>query len=303
MLQSLKKMIPNEDLEKWKQAGHIAAQALEYGRLLIKPGAKIRDVCDAVDKKIIELGAKPAWPTQVGCDEIAAHQTPDPDDDAIFENQVICLDVGAHVDGFVGDNAVSVDLSGKYSDLVKASKEALDTAIKMLAPGVEILSIGKAIQEVITSHGFSPVKNLTGHGISRWVIHDKPSMPNYATGTGVLKAGQIIAIEPFATNGKGLIEEAEQSNLFALGEKKPVRSPFAREIQQFVEKEYGPLPFTTRWLTPKFGKGKVSLALRELLQVGSLRSYPPLVEQARGMVTVCEKTMLIGENTIILTQI
>lgn len=291
-----------EDLDKWKKAGSVAFQALEYGHSLIKSGANIREVCDAVDKKIIELGAKPAWPTQVGCNEVAAHRTPDPDENTIFEDQIVCLDVGAHVDGFIGDNALTVDLSKKYSDLMKAAKEALETAIKLLAPGVMIHDVGKAIQEVITSYGFSPVKNLTGHGINRWVIHDKPSMPNYATGTGILKEGQIIAIEPFATNGKGLIEETEQSNLFALHEKRPVRSPFAREILLFVEKEYGPLPFTTRWLTPKFSKGKVALGLKELLKAGVLRSYPSLVEQSKGMVSVWEKTMLIGEKTIVLTQ-
>src|ERR1041385_8206807 len=127
-----------ENLESWRKAGKIAAQALEYGRGLIKNGAIVREVCDKIDAKIIALGAKPAWPTQVGLDAVAAHFTPDHEDQTVFENNLVCLDVGAHVDGFVGDNATSVDLSGKYSDIIKASDEALKAAIKTVRVGATL---------------------------------------------------------------------------------------------------------------------------------------------------------------------
>ncbi|MBS3148791.1 type II methionyl aminopeptidase [Candidatus Woesearchaeota archaeon] len=292
-----------ENLENWRKAGKIAAQALEYGRGLITNGAVIREVCDKIDAKIVELGAIPAWPTQIGLDDVAAHQTPDHDDETVFDKNVVCLDVGAHVNGCVGDNATSVDLSGEYSDIIKASEQALKAAMKLVAPGTKLGEIGHAIQETIQGFDLKPVRNLCGHGISQWVIHDKPSIPNYDTkDTRELKDGQVIAIEPFATNGAGMIVEADRANLFSMESAKPVRSPYARELQTFIKQKYNTLPFTSRWIVKQFGAGKTSLAINELLRNGSLHPYPPLVEKDGGMVTVFEKTFLVGEKLEVLTK-
>lgn len=296
-------IVTSENLADWRKAGRIAAQGLQYGAKLLKKGAVLGEVCDAVDKKIIELGARPAWPTQVGCNEVAAHYTPDPDDKAACEDQLICLDVGAHINGCIGDNALTIDLSGKYSDLVKAAKDAFEAARKVVGIGVPVSDVSAAIQDSITSAGFAPIRNLSGHSISPYIIHDAPTIPNVKTNlkTALVK-GQVIAIEPFATTGAGMVDEAEHANLFALWNKKPVRSPYAREIMQFVEQEYKNLPFTTRWLAQKFGMGKTNLALRELNQAGCLHGYPPLVEINKGMVAVHENTLLIDDKVEVLTQ-
>ena len=286
-----------EELVLWRKAGKIAHEALVYGASLIKKGANMREVCDKIDKKVVELGAKPAWPAQIGNNEVAAHYTPEPDDTAVFNDEVVSLDVGAQVDGYVGDNACTVDLSGKHGTILKASEEALLAAEKLLAPGVKTGEIGKAIQDAILKHGVRPVKNLSGHGITRFVIHDDPSVPNIATkDSDVLKEGMIIAIEPFATNGKGMIHEQEQANIFSFVEKKPIRSPYAREALQFIEKEYGPFPFCTRQLAAKFGLGKANLALRDLLQSNILHPHAPLVEEPGSIVAVFENTFLITKD-------
>ncbi|MEM3154821.1 MAG: type II methionyl aminopeptidase [Candidatus Woesearchaeota archaeon] len=293
-----------DDFDKWKKAGKIAAEALEYGKSLIKNGAVIREVCDKIDQKVIDLGALPAWPTQVGLDAVAAHATPDFDDNTVFDNNLVCLDVGAHLDGCVGDNALSVDLSGKYTDILKASEEALEAAIKVVKTGVTLGEIGRAIQDVIEGYGLSPVRNLSGHGISPWVIHDKPSIPNYDTGDKrTLQGNQIIAIEPFATNGAGMIYEAEQGNIFSLVNARPVRSQYAREIMNFIAVNYKNLPFATRWLIREFGVGKTNLAINELLRTGNLHAYPPLMEKQKGMVAVFEKTLFVGDKVEILTKV
>lgn len=293
----------SEELNQWRAAGRIAAEALAHGKSLIKPGANMREVCDAVDNKIRELGAEPAWPTQIGNDHVAAHFTPDPGDDAVFDKEVVCMDVGAHLDGIVGDNAVTVDLSGEWTDLVKASKEALEQVSKMIGPGVTLSAIGKTIQDVIISYNLAPVRNLSGHGISQYVIHDSPSVPNHDTGSQEeLEEGQIIAIEPFATNGKGMISEADQCNIFAMHDKKPVRSPFGRAVSEFIENNYGPLPFTTRWISKELGLGKTNFGLKELVKAGALTTHGPLVEVNKGMVSVQEWTFYIGEKTEVLTR-
>lgn len=283
-----------DELAQWRKAGKIAHEALQYGASLIKKGANMREVCDKIDKKIVELGAQPAWPSQIGNNNVAAHYTPEPDDDAVFSDEVVSLDVGAQLDGYVGDNACTIDLSGKHSLILKASEEALAAAEKALKPGAKTGEIGKVIQDAITKHGVRPVKNLSGHGISRYVIHDDPSIPNVATkDSDVLEEGMIVAIEPFATNGSGMIHEQEQANIFSLIRQKPVRSPYAREVLKHIEDEYGPFPFTTRHLAATFGLGKVNLALRDLLNADILHPHPPLVEEDGSVVAVFEHTFLI----------
>ena len=237
-----------------------------------------------------------AFPAQISCDAVAAHYCAAPDDETVFDKQLASLDVGVHVNGCIGDTAVTVDLSEKNEKLVEASKNALNAAIRIIKPEITLAEIGKAIHSEITSMGFAPVVNLSGHGLEKYDIHTKPSIPNYDSGdkTGLVK-NQIIAIEPFATTGKGRIEETTDAEIFALVNKKPVRNPFARDILREIDK-YNALPFTTRWFTRKFPLFKVNNGLRELLQQNIIKHYPPLVEVAKGLVSQAEHTVLVTDD-------
>ena len=214
-------------------------------------------------------------------------------EEVIFKDQVVCLDVGVHVDGYVGDNALTIDLSGKYQKLVEASRKALVEAIKIIKPGLEIREIGKKIHEVITRYGYSPIRNLSGHGVDKYKIHTKPSMPNYDNGdTTKLEEGQAIAIEPFASTGAGVIYESGQANIYMLIKKKPVRNTMTREVLAEIEKMKG-LPFTLRWLVKKFGEGKTKFAIREMTNYGMLTEFPPLVDKNHGIVSQAENTIIV----------
>ncbi|MFH1849508.1 MAG: type II methionyl aminopeptidase [archaeon] len=290
-----------ENLDKWEQAGKLAAQTLIYGKSLIRPGASLLEVSDKIESRIHELGAKPAFPVQISMNDIAAHYCADPDDPVVFSDQVCSLDVGVHVDGCIGDNACTVDLSGRHSELLKASAEALKAAIDTVAVGVTLAEIGKAIQETISSFGFAPVRNLSGHGLDLYNIHTSPTVPNFDTGeTRQLEKGSIIAIEPFATTGQGMIAETRNANIFSLVNRKPVRNMIARQLLKEID-SYGGLPFTTRILARKFPLFKVNFALRELLQQNIIRSYPPLVEVKHGIVSQAEHTVLVDDEVRVLT--
>jgi methionyl aminopeptidase len=295
------KLILMENIEDWRKAGKIAAEALMYGKSLIKPGAKLVDVSEAVDNKILELGGKPAFPAQISCDHIAAHYCADPDDDIVFDKQVACLDVGVHINGAIGDCACTVDLSGKNGKLVEAAEKALENAIKIVKPGVTLGEIGKVIQETISSYGFAPVKNLSGHALSLFNIHDKPTIPNFDTGDQTtLEKGMVIAIEPFATTGAGMIYETDRANIFAVVNPKPVRSMITRQVFREIA-EYEGLPFTTRWLVKKFPLPKVNFALRELIKLDIIKQFPPLPEKEKGLVAQAEKTLIVDEPVEVLT--
>lgn len=290
-----------EELQKYIKAGKIASKALHYGKGLIKEGASLLYVSEKVEEKIAELGGKPAFPAQISLNNIAAHSCAEPDDLTIFKDGDLAkLDVGVHVDGYVADTALSIDIGGHHKELILASQNALNAAIKLATPGTKLSDIGKAIQDEITVLGFSPIKNLSGHGVGKYIIHGPPQIPNYETGTNAtLVEDQVIAIEPFASKGKGMIYETENANIFMVTSKKPVRSPITREILREIN-EYNGLPFTTRWLTRKFPLFKVRVAIRELLTHNIIKAFPPLPD--KDYVSQAEHTIIVKDKPIVTTK-
>jgi methionyl aminopeptidase len=292
-----------EQYDTWRKAAKIAGEVLAIGAKLIKNGSSLLEVSTQIDQAIFDKGGTPAWCSQLNFDHIAAHDCARFQDDRVFDNNVVKLDVGVHIDGFIGDNAVTVDLSGKYTDLVKASRDALNQVGKELQIGSRVGQLGKTIQDTIMGHGFQPVANLSGHTILQNVIHHHPTIPNVATRDKTeLKDGQVIAIEPFATDGVGSIYETGTCEIFALGKVKPVRSPYGRQVLGHIAENYQHWPFAKRWLVSEFGAGKTSLALKELIRAGILRQHPPLVEESKGMVSQAEHTWLIGDKVECMTK-
>ncbi len=285
------------------KAGKIAAEALEYGRTMIKPGVKLLEVVEKVEEKIRQLGGNIAFPAQSSVNDIAAHYCPKQDDKIIYEDQVVKLDIGVEIGGYVADTALTVDLSKSYSDLVKASKDALDSAIMMVQIGAELGEIGRAIQEAIESYGYKSVRNLSGHGIGKYTVHTWPTIPNFDNGDKTkLEKGMSIAIEPFASTGAGMIFESGEPTVHMMIGKKGVRNPITRNVLEEINKFNG-LPFAKRWLISKFGEVRVNLAFRELEQLGILRNYPPLVDKNRGLVSQAEHSLYIDDEIIVLTRL
>ncbi|MBW2993221.1 type II methionyl aminopeptidase [Candidatus Woesearchaeota archaeon] len=292
-----------EVLEKLKKAGKIAAEALEFARWLVKPGVLVVEVCDKVEEKIRRLEAEPAFPVQISMNDIAAHFCPESDDKAEFSDQLVSIDVGVHVDGWVGgDTALTIDLSKKNEELVKASRDALNNAIRIIKPGVKLREIGAVIHDTITDYGFSPVRNLSGHGLGEWSVHERPSIPNYDNGDNTeLKEDDLIAVEPFATNGAGIIYESSPATVFALVNKKPVRLPMVRRVLKEIEKLNG-LPFTTRWLTKKFSSS-AKIAIVQMARQDIIKEYPPLIDKNHGLVSQAEHSLIVRDKPIILTKL
>ncbi|MFA6461651.1 MAG: type II methionyl aminopeptidase [Candidatus Woesearchaeota archaeon] len=292
-----------EIIDKYLKAGKIAAECLQYGSSLIKEGVKVREVLEKVEEKIVSLGGKPAFPAQISLNEFAAHSCSDLNDVTILKDQVVKLDIGVHIDGYIADTALTVDLSGKYTHLVKASREALNNALKIAVPGTTLGEIGKTIQDTIISHGFSPVKNLSGHGLGKFEIHTSPSIPNYDNGNkNVLKEGQVIAIEPFASTGSGLVQESSPATVFTLVSDSGVRDPISRNILKEI-KTYQGLPFAKRWLEQKFTSPKTNFGIKQLTTAECLQHHPPLFDTNRGMISQAEHSVIVMKEPIVFTRI
>ena len=253
--------------EMWKKSGKIAAEIMQKARKFIKPGMPLLEIAEMIEDEAEKRKVSFAFPVNLSINETAAHSSPAYDDKRIAEG-ILKIDLGISVDGYISDTASSIDLTPdkRFSKLIKASEDALNAAAKIAKAGKQLQEIGTVIQETINKAGFAPVANLSGHGLERWRIHSDPRVPNYNNhDTNTLKEGQIIAIEPFATDGEGIVEDGKPSGIYMMLEKKPARSKLAREILDFIEKNYSTLPFSARWLVnnKRFGL-KSLLALKEL---------------------------------------
>lgn len=278
-------------IKKTIKAGEILRQVREEAVKLIKPEVKILEVAEFVENRIRELGAEPAFPCNLSINSDAAHFTPKKNDNRVFkEGDLVKLDIGSHIDGYIADTAITVDL-GDNEDLVKAAEAALKAGIEVVHAGIDTAEIGKAIENAIKEFGYKPIVNLTGHGLLPYLAHTPPTIYNFGTKKGVkLEEGIIIAIEPFATNGIGKVVERSECEIYSVVSKKPVRMKIARQILKEVEK-YKTLPFAKRWLTKA-----PEVIIGRLVRDGVLRSYPVLTEVGGGLVSQAEHTIIVEEN-------
>ena len=294
------------ELELWKKAGKIASEAREFGKELLKENANFLDISNKIEEFISKKQGKPGFPVQISLNGLAAHYTPFPEDKSILQKgDLVKLDLGVHIEGYIGDTALTHEVStNKNQDLIKASKEALNEAIKLCKPGVKVCEIGEVVNETINSFGFKPIKNLSGHKVDRYILHSHISIPNFNNGDKTkLEEGMVVAIEPFATTGLGLVKEGKPSSNYRLHNQKPVRDPISREVLKFIEKEFLSLPFAKRYLLIKFPLSKVNFALNNLEKQNIIYQYPQLPEKQEDcLVSQHEHTIYIADPAIVITK-
>lgn len=293
-----------DEREALIKAGEIARQVKKEVAELIKPGAKLYDIAEFVERRIVELGGKTAFPCNLSINEIAAHYTPYKGDETVLrEGDYLKLDLGVHVDGYIADTAVTYRVGMEEDDLMEAAREALENAISTVRAGTKISEVGKAIEDTIRGKGFNPIVNLSGHKIERYKLHAGISIPNiYRPADNYeLKEGDVIAIEPFATTGAGQVIEVPPALIFMYVRDRPVRMAHARRLLMHIKREYRTLPFAYRWLQDFMPEGQLKLALAQLDRAGAIYSYPILREVRGGLVAQFEHTVIVEKDGAYIT--
>jgi methionyl aminopeptidase len=275
-----------DDLERWRRAARISAEARERGARAVVPGATLASVAEVVESYMRSQGAQPAFPTNLSRNVQAAHYTPPPDDrEAFVEGDLVKVDVGAHLDGAIADTATTVEVGSthRHDRLRKAALDAVEAGIAEVRAGVAIDTVSRAIERAIKAHGLKPVENLTGHTIERYLLHAGKSVPNVGgMSPEHLEEGEIVAIEPFATNGLGRIDNGAFGNIVRF-RSEPTGGP--PEVRGWFER-FRTLPFTLRWVAAE-ERGAFKAVRRQL------QSYPVFVEAGGGFVAQAEHTVLV----------
>ncbi len=197
-----------------RHSGRIVRQVLDELRSMVAPGVTTMDLERAAEKKIAELGAKPAFKGYydypcvlcTSVNEEIVHGIPS-EKRALKEGDIVSIDCGVVLDGYYGDAAITLPVSEavkpELRKLLTVTEESLYKGIDQALIGNSVGDVGAAVQEHVEANGFSVVREFVGHGIGTR-LHEEPQVPNFgARGHGAkLREGMVLAIEPMVNYGK-----------------------------------------------------------------------------------------------------
>ena len=285
-----------EKFEKYRKAGKAAKEVREIARKIVQPGTPIIDICERVESELLSRGVGLSFPCNVSINNVAAHYTSPPDDKTVInERDVVKIDFGAHVDGYIADTAFTVSFNPEHNKLIEASERALEVAIDLIKPGVETKLIGEKIEETIKGYGFRPIKDLSGHLLDQYFLHSSKIIPNISVPHGTkIEEGEVYALETFASTGSGSVTEAPYAYIYSLMPfRVPLRFKGSRQVLGLIQKDFKTLPFAERWLAKKISKAGLKFAIRELTEKGVLRAYNVLSDKKGSLVSQAEHTLIV----------
>jgi methionyl aminopeptidase len=205
------------ELERMREAGRLVGEVLTELTSRVKPGVTTAELDELAEARIRKAGAVPAFKGYHGypaticasINEEVIHGIPS-GRRVLNEGDVISIDVGASLDGYFGDSAITLAVglvSEEAATLLRVTEESLFKAIERVRPGGRISDIGHAVQAHVEAYGFSVVREFVGHGIGQR-MHEEPQVPNYGDpGRGPrLAEGMVLAIEPMVNAGKPAVK-------------------------------------------------------------------------------------------------
>ena len=304
-------------IESYIESGKIVSKIRSEASKMITDGTLVIDLVEYVESEILKSGAEIAFPCNVSLNEIAAHYTsPAGDETVIRAGDMVKLDLGAMVDGYIADSAVTIIAGGNmdenytqdeinlHEEIVEASAAGLEAAISTVRAGVSVSKIGASVHEAISEYNLNPIFNLTGHSLEQNNLHAGISIPNYDNHDGfILDEGQAIAIEPFATNGEGYVNDAPGHYIFSYMANKPFRMKSTQRVLKYIQKNNPYVPFSGRWITNEFGERRGNTALKQLSEAMAIYPYAPLREKKGCFVSQKEHTVIVEKEGCAVTTI
>lgn len=297
-------MLSEDMLDRYLKAGRIASEVRRQIKNRVKAGASILQICETVENSIRKRGGEPAFPCNVCINDVAAHYSSPPNDAGnIPKDAIVKVDLGVQVEGYVADTATTVSLDPQYESMVHAVDEALEQAIKAIQPKVKTSQVGQIVQKTIEKYGFKPIRNLSGHQMSRYILHTGKSIPNVASlGFQSVNEGEVYAIEPFLTlaSGEGEVKGTKDAYIYRFQKERRLDNSHTTELLASIKSSYKSLPFSLRWVKGNAEKNTRE-AFNELVAKKCISSYPVLVEAAGGIVAQAEHTVVVTRNGCIVT--
>jgi len=295
------------NIDDYVKAGKVAGEVREMVREKNWIGKTVYEICEEVENEIKKRGAKCAFPVNTSINEIAAHYTAEPNDPiTITDSDLVKIDLGAQINGYIADTAVTVCYDPQFEGLVQGAEDALTKAMSMAKAGVKASDIGRTIETTIKQLGYKPIANLSGHSLERYTIHAGKSIPNiWSIGGFTLSENTAYACEPFVTteDGGGFVRNGNIKNIFALNSRKKTKDKDADKLLDYIWEEFNMLPFALRWLLDEYEEKKSRELLNHLIKKKAVQAYPVLVEVNEKRVSQAEHTFIPNESGITITTV
>ncbi|MBI3841683.1 MAG: type II methionyl aminopeptidase [Thaumarchaeota archaeon] len=292
-------------IQDYLNAGKIAAEVRENARKKYYVGLSLFEICESIEREIVQKGASCAFPVNTSLNEVAAHYTAEPNDKKIIqETDLLKIDLGVQINGYIADTAVTVCYDPNFDFLIQAAEAALSEAISIIRVGTKSSDVGKVIENTVKARGCIPISNLSGHSLEQYTIHAGKSIPNiWSIGSFTFLPTEAYACEPFVTtrDGLGFVREGNTRNIFSLATRKRTKDAEADRLLDHIWEKFNMLPFALRWLTLDWDEKTARNLLDKLLKKKAIRSYPVLVEANGQRVAQAEHTFIPKEDGITVT--
>ncbi|WP_321422896.1 type II methionyl aminopeptidase [uncultured Methanobacterium sp.] len=300
-------------IDMYQKAGKIVKDVRELAVSEVHEGMKVLSLINLIESEIKKRGGLPAFPCNISINEVTAHYTSPPGDETILQDgDLVKIDLGAHVEGYIADSATTVMIGSgegpyqsgdksytpeKQLELIETANQALEVAISNIRAGAELGKIGGAVEEYVKSQGFLPVANLTGHSMDQWILHSGLSIPNVnEKNHHKIEEGDILAIEPFVTDGVGVVGDMKDTFIFRFLRDRPLRLAPAKKLLDIIKLKYANLPFAQRWLKEEPGIRQLNPAMRQLISSRAIYPYHVLREKSGARVAQAEHTVIVESD-------
>ena len=285
-----------------RKAAECHKQIRKYAQSIIKPGIKLIDMCKKIEtmlrfitnQNLTECGQ--AFPTGCSLNNVAAHYTPNSGDETILKyDDVMKLDFGTQMNGYIIDCAFTVAFNPIYDNLLKATKEATTEGVKQAGIDVRLGELGGILGEILNSYEIEikgktyqikAIEDLCGHTMDRYRIHGGKSVPLYKDDSSEnanvkMEEGEFYAIETFATTGSGHVDEKHPWSHYM---KAPdvfnnvkIKSGPAKGLFKYIDEHFSTMAFCPRWLEESGFTG-IDKSLKYLCEHDIVEPYPQLVD-------------------------
>jgi methionyl aminopeptidase len=296
--------------EKLLKAGKIASEALLFTCDLVKAGSSLLSIAEAGEQKIQELGGKPAFPINISVNYHAAHYTPSLEDKSqVPALALVKIDLGAHIDGYVADNArtVLVGEDESLQQLIVGAEAGLQAALETARAGIRVWQVSQAISKAMQKAKTRAIENLTGHSIEQFNLHAGISVPSVTHSINRMVSprlveNMVIAIEPFATHSRNpQVENLEPGHIFGFTRGRNPKNASMRQLFSRMKIDFAQLPFASRWMTKIVEPNQITYTLNELTQQGCIHNYPLLGLRDGSSIAQAEHTIIVEKHGCTIT--
>ena len=304
------KVTENNDILSLRKAAQAHREVRAYIQPMLQPGLELNNLVNKLENKTKKLLNNKGinngigFPTCISINDCVAHWSTDNINNKILKkDDILNIDFGTEVDGWIIDCAFTVCFNPDYLPILNASKEGTYTGIKNAGVDVRLSEWGENIREVIESYEctiknktypIKSVKNLGGHNILKGQIHGGQFLPCFKLNTNAKMKEGIYAIETFATTGRGWTTEDKDNNtLFALSNfnSEAIKLPKTRNFYNSLNKKFGTLPFSSRYFDKKYNN-----QINYLANIGAIKTYPPLYDLPNSYSAQYEHTVCIQDG-------